>query len=387
MKKNLLVMILGFVLLFSAAACYLLLTTNGSKIGVKFLLSRQLKTRKIEIEKTEGNLIKTLILSNLTIRDLNDLPFGSVLKIQKLDIKIVASSADMISVKADNARLMLPDQEPTVFCGSYQNGLLDFSLYFKCLNIQDAFGLYGRLPELKNVSGTISDADIYIKGPMSAVRFSGTFNLPELLRNKFSLKNCSVIFDLTLKDDSQVFGEVVLNNGELSGFKTAVVKLGPSKILFSGDPKAPMLNLKGESTVEGVKIETNLKGTMDKPDLRLKSQPPMAQEWLLIALATGKSWRVSEARLNQGKIPITLASDFLDYFIFSGSASKVAQQLGISDFSLTYEDQTKGLGGEYKINASTSIEAEKELKQEDKTDIKTEAQTNNKVMLKYKKEF
>ena len=140
----------------------------------------------------------------------------------------------------------------------------------------------------------------------------------------------------------------------------------------------------------------------------------------MVMLATGKRWKGAEASLNNAVISPDLTADFIDYFVFGGMGSKIARQFGISDISLKIDKQTTGIGikkevsekaeisygieqsqakekeptvtqkvgGEYKITESVSVEAEKELKQDNETEkTQDKAQTDDKVLIKFKKEF
>lgn len=420
-KVCLLTIVLVLLLFLSALIYYFLFTTKGSSAIAKFTLSRYLEPQNIDIEKIEGNLSETLSFYDLELENLKGLPEGSTIRIQKLEISFTSFNPGGLNIRIDNGRLKLPDSEPILFYGSYRESSLDINVYSKQVYLRSFFDSFTEGKLLSGVSGTISDIDIYTKGPLLEPELTGTFQIVGFSRNDFSLDNCPGSFGITLKnikDDLRLFGEIVLKSGEVSGPKSTVIELKTCKILFFGNPKMPALDLKGVSIIEGTKIEIVLKGTMDKPDLQLKSEPPMPQERLLLMLTTGKSWKGTEAALSQGQISADLARDFLDYFVLAGSGSKIAQHLGISDISLKYDSQTKGIGvkkaisekleasygveqhqsngkesitthkvgGEYKITESIAVGAEKELEQ-DKINIQKKSQTNDKVILKYKKGF
>ncbi len=262
-----------------------------------------------------------------------------------------------------------------------------------------------------------------MKGRLLEPKFSGECQTERLIRNGFSLSNCPLLLNLQLRDvknKPKLYGTISSNSGTISGSKTAVIKLGESKISFFGDPKKASLDLKGTSTVEGTKINIVLKGAFDNPELKLTSDPPLSQERLLVMLITGKSWKGTEVALGNRQFSPDLVKDFVDYFVFSGSRNKIAQQLGIRDITVTFEQQKKGVGvkkaitekidasyeveqsqakeeeptttqkvgGEYKITEGISIGAEKELKQESKADQTQDKQKpDDKVISKLKKEF
>jgi len=148
----------------------------------------------------------------------------------------------------------------------------------------------------------------------------------------------------------------------------------------------------------------------------------MSEERLMVMLATNTGWKGAEESASRGQISADLTKDFIDYFVFSGSGSKIAKLLGISDVSLTFEKRKKGIavkkavsekldasyaieqtqaeekeekgtatqkiGGEYKVTEELSIGAEKELKQDSKLDqTQDEQKTDDRVIFKYKKKF
>lgn len=411
-----------FLLASFALVYYLLFTTSGSSFVVKRVLSSYLKPEKVEIQKTKGNLSETLLFENIECISLKGLPQKSTVKIQKLQVSFTSFNPSGLNLEIENGRLKLPDSEPILFYGSLKNSFFDFNVYARQLQLRELLDLFIENKTPGNISGRISELDIYVKGSSLKPELTGTFLIEEFSRNRFSIDSCPSTFSISVedvKDSPKVFGEIVLRNGTVSGPKTAIIELQRSRILFSGNPKMPALDIKGISLIEGTKIEIALQGTMDKPELRLSSEPPMPEERLLLMLATGKSWKGAEMSLSQGRVSAELVRDFLDYFVFSGSGDSIAQRLGIDSVSFQYDNQTKGfgvkkaiseklkasyateqrsqskegesttthqLGSEYKVTETISVEAEKELKQ-DNTAEQKELPTNDKVILKYKKEF
>lgn len=422
-KVYFLSMAIVFLLVVSfALVYYLFFTTSGSSLVVKRVLTSYLKPEKVEIQKTKGNFSETLLFENIECINLKGLPQKSAIKIQKLKASFTSFNPSGLNLEVENGRLKLADSEPILFYGSLKNSFFDLNLYARQMQLKEFLDLFIENKTPGDISGRISELDIYVKGPSLKPELTGTFLIEEFSRNGFSIDSCPASFSVSVEDlkgSPKVFGEVVLHNGTVSGPKTAIIKLQRSRILFSGNPQMPALDIKGISLVEGTKIEIVLQGTMDKPKLRLGSWPPMSEERLLFMLTTGKSWEGAEMSLSQGRVSAELVRDFLDYFVFSGSGDRIAQSLGIDSVSLQYDNQTKGfgvkkaiseklkasyateqrsqseegesttthqLGGEYKVTEAISVEAEKELKQ-DNTAQQKELPTDDKVILKYKKEF
>ncbi len=425
MRKSrfLAITIIIFVFFASLIAYYFIFTNKGSTLIVKSALLKYTRSQSVNIKKSEGKLDRTLVFHDIEIEGSKVLRLNNLVKIQKLEISFESFNLAGINVKIYNGRLQFPTSELIVFRGSFKKSILDANIYSQGFIVERIAGFFPEIKYLKNISGSVSNIDIYVKGPVLEPKFSGECRIEKLLRKDFLLSNCSVLFNLQLKDvnkEPKLNGTVFLNSGTISGPKAALINLRESKISFSEDPKKASLDLKGTSDVEGTKINIVLKGTFDKPELKLTSDPPLPQERLLVMLITGKSWNAAEMALDKGQFSLDLVKDFVDYFLFSGSGSKIFKQLGISDISVTFEQEKKGVvikkaitekidasyaveqsqgkeelptttqkvGGEYKITEGLSIGAEKELKQEDKSGVSPEGQkADDKVMIKFKRKF
>lgn len=423
-KSNFLaVTIIVFAFFAGLIAYYFIFTNKGSTLIVKSALLKYTRAQSVNIQKSEGILARTLVFHDVEIVGSNILRLNSIVKIQRLEGFFEFLNLEGINVKIYNGRLLLPNLELIVFRGNFKRSIIDANIYSKGFNVERISGFFPEIKYLKGIAGSISNIDIYTKGTVLGLKFNGECQIEKLLRKDFSLSNCPVLFNLQLKNfnkEPELNGTVFLNSGTISGLKTALINLSESKISFSDDSKKASLDLKGTADVEGTKINIVLKGTFEKPELKLTSEPPLPQERLLVMLITGKSWNAAEMALDKGQFSLDLVKDFVDYFLFSGSGSKIFKQLGISDISVTLEQAKKGVvikkaitekieasyaveqsqvkealptttqkvGGEYKITEGLSIEAEKELKQEDKSGVSPEEQKpDDKVMIKFKKKF
>ncbi len=324
-----------------------------------------------------------------------------------------------------NGRLQLPGADyPIVFSGRMQEGVLYVNLYTKQVDLQDALALFPPDRALESIRGAFVDFDVIVKGPWKTPVITGAFQAEHLAFKEFSLEHCPVSFQLQLKQlnkGPQVNGEVWLKDGTVAS-RNAAVRLKESRLALSGDPKNTLLDIHGISAIGGVSIRIALKGTVDRPELTLASDPPLSQEVLMLMLATGRRWGAAEGQLAQGQIPLDVARDFIDYFIFSGAGERLTQRFGISGLSLAYDPKTRGLifkkavankaelrygvehpegtlgqqpaathtvGAEVKIAEGVSVEAEREVVQQPLS-ASTEqppAPVNGRVLLKYKKRF
>lgn len=426
-RRNIYFLILAvgiFIVLIFASGYYLFFTTSGSSLIIKSLFSRYIKSSDIDIKEIDGSISQTISLKDIVIEDLKGLPQGSMLEIKKIDASIKSLSLDGINFNINNARLNIPGEDPLFFYGTCEYGSLDFNIYTKSIDIQTIIGLLEGNRDFKKVSGIINNLDIYARGPLVEPEIIGEFEIEKLSRDVFSVVNCPGSFNLKFKDIMSVlkiYGEISFNSGSLFGPKTAVIKFQESKVFFNGDPTKPSFDLKGVASVADTKINIILKGTMDRPDLRLTSEPPLSKERLLLRLATNRSWQGTDVALNQGQMSLDIAKDFIDYFVFSGSGSRMMQSFGIKDVSLKYDNGTKGVGvkkdisdkaelsyaveqsqkkdepqtttqkvgSEYKVTDTVAIGAERELKYDTKIEEQAQdkTQTDDKVFLKYKKQF
>jgi len=420
-KKVWIVATLVFALLVGALFYFLVFTTAGSTFLVKSIISKYAQAERLDIEKGAGSLSRSLVLQDIELADSKFLPSGSILKIQKLELYFTSFNLARLHVKIDNGRLQLPRSRLVLFYGTLQNNLLDFNLYTQSIHLSEVRGLFPERKDLEKISGTVEEIDFYAKGRLSQPRFSGTCQIDGLLYDGFSLSDCPLAFDLQFKSQNrepELYGSVIAERGKISGPKTALVQMKESRVAFSGVLKKAALNLKGTSVVEGTKINVELKGTLERPELKLVSEPPLPQERLLVMLMTNKGWKGAEDIFSKGELSPDLARDFIDYFVFSGSGTKIAQRFGITGFSLTLDEQKKGLGikkeitekidatyaveqsqtkgepatttqrigTELEITEGISVGAEKELKQEAQTDT-AQQPPDDKVILKIRKEF
>lgn len=404
---------------------YLFFTTAGSSFLVSSALSKYFKHKNINIKAVDGTLSKKLTLKDIQLDDLSGFPPGSILKIQELKAYFTSLSAGGLHIEVFNGRLKLPGSEPVYFYGDYEGGHLNFNVYSKRTDVRCIIDAFASSAAVKNLSGTINYFDIHIAGSFLKPEFKGKFQIEKFAYANFYMTNCYGFFSINLSGlngDPKMHGEVNFENGLIYAQKTATIEVEPSKVLFSGIPKNPQLDLNGASIVGKTKIKITLKGTVDKPDLELASTPPMPQERLLLMLFTGMELKGAETALRQGQITADIAKDFADYLFFAGSGLKIAQRYGI-DLSLQFDKQAKGfgvkkaisekaeasykfeqpqgqegktsaahrVGGEYKISENISVGGEKKLEvekeaEEKQTDSETEG-GEDKIFIKYKKAF
>jgi len=380
----------------------------------------------VSIGQVQGNLVKGMVFQEVEIKDGKPLPEGSSLRIARASFSFSPFRSEGLDGEVHNARLALAHSEdPVVLSGHLANGFLKANLYSKSVDVQDLKALFPQVRQREAVTGVVKDLDITFTGPWRTPQINGIFLVERFSYRQFLLEQCPVWFGIKLQGGEsgfkQIRGEVLLRGGTITS-RRAVSHLQESHLFFPGDSRGIVLDLRGTSTIEGIPIRMALTGTSQHPELKLTSEPPISQEALLLMLTTGKRWRSLEGQFTQGQIPVDVVRDFLDYLIFSATASTLNQHFGLPGVFLTFDANTKTigvqrtisenaqvvygiqppqagrerpsrvhrLGAEVKVAEDASIAAEGEVEQapSDGTSIQTEEpRPNEKILLKYKKRF
>lgn len=424
-KFKIVVGLLLIVIVFlGVGISFFLFTTQGVEAVLKTVLSRHAEKGNINYTSLDGNLVQGVTFEDIELKSLNHFPEGTTLRIQKLFVNLTSLGVEGLLIEAENARLRLPDSEPIIIAGTFKDEHLDFNVYSKGLTIESflSYFLQARRAHVK-VTGSINDIDLYIKGEYTSPFITGEFSLDQLSYKGIVLSESHGTVDFNAKDfndDLKLIGNVVINSGLIKSKRT-VVKLEESKILFLGLPRNPSFDLKGNSTIEKTKIQIALKGSFEKPDLQLSSEPSCPREKIMLMLATGKSWKGAEESLDNGILSPNLTKDFIDYFIFAGKGNRFAQKFGLSELSVNFDKKKSGvsakkaltekidvgygieqsketeqqkkvtqkLESEYKLNEKISVGIEREIKQKQLNGLLDEQvnENNDKVLLKYKESF
>ncbi len=405
----------GVALLFS----YLFLTTKGSDFLVSFFLPRYFPLENIESKEVSGSLFTVLSYQDIVFDGLEFLPEGNSLRAQRLDISLGPAG---LRLDVKNGTLVIPGLDKILFYGFFENGNLDLNFYTRSVNLRNLFSFFDD-QELKKITGLAGGLDAYVRGPVFEPSFSGVFQIDSLSRENLVLENSAGNFDLAVeKNDGRLklFGEVSLNGGKVLFSRAALINLDEARFVFSGNPQDPSLDVKANSVVERTKINISLKGTMNNPDLHLKSSPSLSQERLLLMLATNRSWRASEGALSGEGLSADMGKEFFDYFVFSRPASNISKLLRLGGISIRYDNQTIGVearkditetteisfsveqardregeqpptqkvGIEHQISESTSLSLEGQISQDEKSDREKEAdKPDSKAILKFRREF
>ena len=381
-------------------------------------------SRYVEIENIKGNLAQGLILNDVAIKNLKMLPQGTTITIQRIHVSWSVPSLKGIYVRLDNGKFLLPSSDPILFYGEYKQGQQDLTVYSNHVAVHEIFDLFVENRGLKNISGDVSGLDIKIQGSLFLPELKGKLYVNKLTRLGFSLQECPVFFALTLRDlkkKVKVKGTVTLDRGKIASRQTSV-DVHRSQIIFSKDPMKPRFACQGTSFIEGVKIDIMFKGTVQNPEIILSSEPSIADEIIIMMLATGKRWRSAERALYGGKVSPDIISDFVDFFLFNGTGSKLGRRIGVRDVSFTLEEEKRaveivqgvsskaeikygieqsnseskdspvtkqivGVGYNITESESVSIQAERKSNPSQINEEKEEVKTDDKLMIKFKKRF
>lgn len=304
--------------------------------------------------------------------------------------------------------------------GTYRGGVLDASLFLRDAVAANILPETGREAFLKDFTARIRRIEMTAKGPLLQMRLKGTFYLSELSGENFILKDCPGAFQGLLDYGKNPRGVVTVFGGVFYLPRSAVV-LKTGTIRFEGDFQTPRLKLRGAAFVENVKISVFVQGRVDKPQLKLFSQPSFPQEKLLLMLLTGKSWKGWDVSLGRGEISADMVKDIFDYVFLGSSAGRLMQQFGIRDIHPEFNRRSKGVvlqtglpknvgltygvkqeqrypegntvlsqtvGVAYQVIDHMTIEGQKEVASTQKAVNATQLPSSNgTVYLKYKREF
>lgn len=411
-----------FVLLLAGAGYFLLATEQGSQWLARTVINRFVKAREIDIGNFEGTLADEIVLENAVFENLKGLPEGSILRIQKLTARIVPFDPFNSKIQIINARLRLPFSDPIVLFGKYERGLMDFNVYSNSIDLKEILGFFDE-PELDKVTGDLNDFDFYITGPLSDIAIKGDFVIQRLAYLSFILKEAPASASFQIVEQQGEYeprGTLRIEKGKLTARKTTL-KLTESRITLSSVPVMNViLDVRGTTRIGATEITVNLGGTQDKPELSVNSVPPLPEPRLLLMLATGQSWEGVETALQDQTLSPAAVREVANYLFFGGEDQTLAQRLGFKDIKILYDEETRGIGvtksltsgidvgyqikretpktepsqleqkveSDLKLNENISVSVEREIKQyQGPAAVDSEKETEDKILLKYKKKF
>ena len=415
------VTIIFIFLVLGGFAYYVFLTPGGAEFVSRIYLPRIGLDEGLVHNKITGNFLQGLSVKNLEIPNFKGLPKDSLIRVQEIKLFLRLFSIADSKCSIYNGRLELSTRETVQFYGSYESKKLDFNIYSKSLSLSTLAQLFPGVSQLKLAKGTVEDSEIFVLGSIRDPALKGSCNLKEAKVRNLVLKDALCSFYLkpgVFCGEPQIWGTVNISGGSLQS-RSAIVKVGESKMVFNGDPQMPVFDINGQALIGETEIHILLKGTPVKPELTLASVPAFPQEKLFLMLLTGKSWESMDQAASNRRMNADAVKDFVDYFFLGGSGEKLGQKLGIESISLKYETNEKGVevkksitnstcaiyglsqtrnpqetvpltsqkvGVEYKVTDTLSISGTREIGQSaDKNAVPTAPK--DEIQLKYKKNF
>lgn len=335
---------------------------------VRRALSRCISPAEINSLKPEGSLVRGLVFHDPELSGLKGLPPGSRLKAQKVEVSfsLFRRPAGIIA-GVYNGRLLLPWGDSLFFYGDYRGGQLDIKVFTDRLSINETLAVLFKSPAAGRISGSFTGIDFRISGTPRELLVEGGLRIDNASYRNFRAADCPVKASVKLSacgDGLRAAGKAAVSGGRVGGDNTAVITLGEGAAEFNGRLGNTALFLNGSAVVEGTRIDVALGGTAAKPELRLFSQSPLSQDRLLLMLATNKGWQSAESAVSSGRLPADMAADFLDYFIFGGSAGRFVRELGIRDVSVKIDARSTEVGATKDITGNASIRYSLEQVQE-----------------------
>lgn len=427
-KKRFILYILILLLILviiGTGGFYLLFTKAGGGLVVETALNRAVPGDSFEANASSGSLAEGLVYENLVFQNMTGWPEGAELKIQRFMIRLKGLDINDAELEIHNARLALPFSEPIVFFGQYRDRLFKGNVFTSEVSVDQALRVF----DVRDVfvKGDISKIDIYLEGPLNKIAINGKFTLKDLTFKKIHVEGVhsrisgEIEFNpITTKIDSNVL--IALKDGKIST-RGLNLSVDESRIKLENNAKDILLDIRAFTYVKKVRVNVNVTGTREFPDIRLVSTPSYPPETIMSMLITGK---VPDPQAGVGMrsgLAPEVAKDALDYYMFAGGGSILAQKIGLTDVSILYEkgqrgvgvtkavsdqldlgyevkqvDQRDGtitldqkIGGEFKVTDSVSVSVDKAIstpqQQEHTVDQRPVSRTEETILLKYKKDF
>lgn len=375
---------------------YLLFTPTGSQFLVRKVLEHYTLDQQVQFESVEGDLIHGITFNNLILRDLDELPKDTELRIQNFSVRVESLRRTGITSKIVNARLRLPVSEPLVINGTVDHGRLAGTIFSRGLDVREIIGYLPKNPHTRNLEGLIKELDVNISGDLAMPVVTGSLFIDNMDNGEFELEEVPVTFELQRKArlvTEQMFGRIRFDSGNVMSKRT-IIKLKPSHLYFSGTPKNPRLDINGFSRISKVDITIAIRGDLKEPRILLSSVPSLPDEMLLLMVATGKRWSGLSQSIESGEVSPALAKDFVQYLFFGGRGNFIADKFGLSDFSfsVTADKQEVGATKQVTDNLELKYQVGRETNGESATSTTTqtvgsEVRVTNRITLDLKKEF
>ncbi|PIP67844.1 MAG: hypothetical protein COW92_04350, partial [Candidatus Omnitrophica bacterium CG22_combo_CG10-13_8_21_14_all_43_16] len=185
---SLILIIIAAAIILNIAILYALISTNlGARLISKIAISRYIPSKNITIGEIDGALARTIAFENISLNNVEWLPHGSSLHIERLEIYANPLDINRLRVMVKNGNLKLPSSDKIFFSGTHENGLLDFNIYSHAVDVKDIMELLRYKDAAGNLSGIFEDVDIFATGALLEPEIKGSCAAKALSRWGFNL--------------------------------------------------------------------------------------------------------------------------------------------------------------------------------------------------------
>lgn len=381
------------------AACaggfYLLTTASGGKAAVQFFCKQYVPQDVIvTIGNYAGTMRSGLILQDIAVTNIPAFPPEASIRIQRLIARVPAFDPRDLSVDIFNVRLILPGCDPIVIEGQYTKGQVQARAYTRVLDVHTLVSGVMQERFLKNLQGFITDAEMTIQGPVSGLCMTGTFFVDRIRYQDTTVSQGfgRVQAILVLGGAKALLSGVLMMDDGLVNTRHRDIDLRPSRAFFAGGAlDDPSLDIHGTIQIEDIAIDFSIKGTLQKPALKVQSDPPMAEDMLWMVLAAGKTWTPSSLRYNEQTKALGVQKNVTDEFKLGleFEESPVRPGQPVTEYSRTVQGAML-LTDKFSLNIAEKLLPQDRSSipaQSDPTNTDPRRQTESQIYLKYKNTF
>jgi hypothetical protein len=340
----------------SGAYLYLVYTPEGARWLFDQAVKHYVNADTVRYAKFDGTIAEGIALTDVEIVNLRIFNERNIIRIQNLALAVPNLDMQAAWAKIKNGRIQFPVSDPLGFYGTLENGKYDLRLYAALLDVRELATIFKNDLKIRNLQGTATKASLTVSGAYDKPVLDGEFLLEDFTYLGFSILQLPAVFKLSV---SRTGGEVRWNGTLNSPSGTVIsrlttVKLTDSKLIFNGPFRNPGLDIKGSSKIEQTILNFALKGTKKKPELILTSNPPRPQNILLIMMATGQDVTVTN-KLQPGELNPESVKEFVDYFTFSNDGGRFGNNIGVGNFSVVVDDNTRGVGIKRRVAGQVQV--------------------------------
>jgi hypothetical protein len=228
-------------LIIGLASLYILFfTTTGSEFIVKLQLAKYSQYKNISIGRIEGSLSRKIIIHDLRIEGLKNLPPDSALQIQNLWVKM-GLFTKKIEAEFKNGILKTPRSDAVYFNGTCNDRIFSLDVNGNSFDLRELTGLLPATPASNSMSGVLRNIKLLITGDVDALNVKGKLEAGNARYNDLIIEKCSsIILNLTLRPSDKkggVKGDVTIKDASLAlkNYPNIVIMLESGIVVLPGD--------------------------------------------------------------------------------------------------------------------------------------------------------